>query len=116
VVGKTVPVSSEIVFKIEPNFGGKIPGAKVNIKVYDPDDTEVLSIDGVSLSNIPAISTTFFVTNLTPNWTTKAPPYSDAIDLTDMDTGEYRVTIKTNKTACNLLEVSNSGYAVRNFR
>ena len=40
VVGKSVPVSSEIVFKIEPNFGGeKIPDAKVDIKLYDPDDT-----------------------------------------------------------------------------
>ena len=114
VVGKSVPVSSEIVFKIEPNFGGeKIPGAKVDIKLYDPDDTEVLSIDGVSLSDIPAISTTFFVTDLTPNWTTEAPPYSDAIDLTDMDTGEYRVIIKTDKESCNLLDVSSPEYEFR---
>jgi len=115
VVGKTVPVSSEIVFKIEPNFGGKkkIPGAKVDIKVYDPDDTEVLSIDGVSLSDIPAISTTFYVTDLTPNWTTEAPPYTDAIDLTDMDTGEYRVIIKADKESCNLLDVSSPEYKFR---
>jgi len=113
VVGKSVPVSSAIVFKIEPNFGGKIPGAKVDIKLYDPDDTEVLSIDGVSLSDIPANSTTFFVTDLTPNWTTEAPPYTDAIDLEDMDTGEYRVIIKTDKESCNLLDVSSPEYEFR---
>ena len=113
VVGKSVPVSSAIVFKIEPNFGGKIPGAKVDIKLYDPDDTEVLSIDGVSLSDIPANSTTFFVTDLTPNWTSEAPPYSDAIDLEDMDTGEYRVIIKTDKESCNLLDVSSPEYEFR---
>ena len=113
VVGKSVPVSSEIVFKIEPNFGGKIPSAKVDIKLYDPDDTEVQSIDGVSLSDIPAISTTFFVTDLTPIWTTTAPPYPDAIDLEDMDTGEYRVVIKTDKESCNLLDVSSPEYEFR---
>jgi len=114
VVGKTVPVSSEIVFKIEPNFGGeKIPGAKVDIKLYDPDGTEVQSIDGVSLSDIPANFTTFFVTASAPDGTTTPPPYTDAIDLEDMDTGEYRVVIETDKESCNLLGVSSPEYEFR---
>ncbi|MCU4140346.1 MAG: hypothetical protein MW690_000277 [Methanophagales archaeon] len=39
------------------------------------------------------------------------PPYTDALDLTDMDTGEYTFRVKTVKATCNLLDIESSEYS-----
>ena len=114
IVGRSVPRSSEIVFKVETNFGWGIhhgwgiPGACVDIKLIGPDGVEFASIDGQALENITILETTMYVGNLTP--TTTAPPYPDAIDLTDLDIGTYRVKFKTNKATCNMLDISSPEY------
>ena len=117
IVGLSVPTSAEIVFKAELNYGGgKIPGAEFKIVFTDPDGVVFNTIDGQALRHLDAtLGTTLYVTGLPAPWgvTTVAPPaggYPDAIDLTDMGTGTYKVKIKTEKTACNMLDVSSPEY------
>ena len=106
IVGKSVPTSAEIVFKVEANIGTDIPGARVDIKVYDPDGVELTTIDGQALNDLTILGTTMFVGNPAP--TTTAPPYADALDLANLDTGTYKVRFKLDKTTCNMLDVSSS--------
>ena len=115
VVRKSVPTGAEIVFKVEPNFGGKIPGAQIKINVMDPNNVEVLSIDGVSLSNIDASTTSFFISEAFPAGTTTAPPHGapGGLDLTDLKTGEYRVIMETEKTYCNMLDIKSPEYTFK---
>ena len=108
IVGKSVPTTAEIVFKLEPNFGAKITGADLKIMLTDPDGKDILSVDGQSLRNIDALGTTMFVGDPAP--TTAAPAYTDALDLTDLDTGTYKVKIKTEKEDCNLLNIASPEY------
>ncbi|MHC1636503.1 MAG: hypothetical protein ACXQTS_07825 [Candidatus Methanospirareceae archaeon] len=115
IVGKNVPTSAEIVFKIETNIGNKIPNARVDIKVYDPDGVELATIDGQTLDNFQIVGTTMFVMGLvgdpdaTPDGvSTTAPPYTDALDLTNL--GTYKVKFVLDKTSCNMLDVSSPEY------
>ena len=109
IVGKSVPTSAEIVFKADMNFGGKIPNADFKIVVTDPEGVVVETIDGQGLTNLDAtLGTTIYVGDGTVGGTTTAPPYADAIDLTNVDTGTYKVKIKTEKTDCNMLDISSS--------
>ena len=107
VVGESIPTSSEIVFKVETNFGDKIPGACADIKVVDPNGVVINSIEGQALT-VPILGTTMFVGDPAPK--TTAPPYPDAIDLTDLDTGTYTIRIKTDKATCNMLDISSPEY------
>ncbi|MGB7532276.1 MAG: PGF-CTERM sorting domain-containing protein [Halobacteriota archaeon] len=115
IVGKTVPTTAEIVFKADMNFGGgKIPGAQFRIVVTEPAGTVIETIDTQPLRNLDATvenATTLFVgdDNAT-NGTTKTAPYytAGAISLADLDTGTYTVEIKTEKTPCNMLDISSS--------
>jgi hypothetical protein len=109
IVGKSVPTSAEIVFKADLNFGGKIPNADFKIELTDPDGVVIETIDGQALTNLDAtLGTTIYVGDGTVGGTTTAPVYADAMDLTDMDTGTYKVKIKTEKTDCNMLDISSS--------
>ncbi|RLE41590.1 hypothetical protein DRJ16_06030, partial [Candidatus Woesearchaeota archaeon] len=111
IVGKSVPTSAEIVFKIETNIGNKIPNARVDIKVYDPDGVEVTTIDGQALNDVTILGTTMFVGNPAP--TTTAPPYTapaHGLRITDLDTGTYKVKFVLDKTSCNMLDVSSPEY------
>ena len=115
IVGKSVPTSAEIVFKLESNFGGEIPGAELKIMLTDPDGASILSLDGQSLRNIDAFGTTMFVMGVAGDpdaaadgASTIAPPYADALDLAGMDTGTYKVKIKTDKADCNLLDIASA--------
>ena len=111
IVGKSVPTSAEIVFKADLNFGGKIPDADFKIVVTDPDGVVIETIDGQALTNLDATrGTTIYVGDGTVGGTTTAPVYADAMDLTDMDTGTYKVKIKTDKTDCNMLDISSPEY------
>ena len=117
IVGKSVPTSAEIVFKVEMNFGEKIPGSQFKIVVTDPDGVVLDAIDGQDLTNLDAtLGTTIFVGDWTVGGTTTAPPYPDALDLDWMDTGTYKVTIKTDKTDCNMLDISSAEmeFTIRN--
>ena len=107
VVGESIPTSSEIVFKVETNFGDKIPWTCGNIKVVDPNGVVINSIDGQVLT-IPILGTTMFVGDPAP--TTTAPPYPNAIGLTGLDTGIYTVKMETEKATCNMLDVSSPEY------
>ena len=102
IIGKSVPTTAEIVFKVETNIGGRIPGARVDIEVKR-GDTKIREIDGQSLEDIEILGTTMFVGN--PNPTTDAPPYDDALSLEDLDTGEYTVVMKLDKVSCNMLDL-----------
>ena len=108
IVGGSVPTSSEIVFKIETNFGWGIPGACVDIKLIDPSGVMISYLDDQPIRDIPVLGTTMFVGNLAP--TTIAPPYPDAIGLTDLDVGTYTVRMKTDKVTCNMLDISSPEY------
>ncbi|MCD6455508.1 MAG: hypothetical protein J7K81_01785, partial [Methanophagales archaeon] len=111
IVGKSVPKSSEIVFKVEPNIGTQIPGALIDIKVYDPDGLAVPTIDSQALNDVGILGTTMFVGNPAPTLT--APAYvapAHGLRITDLDTGEYTVKYKLDKTTCNMLAVSSSEY------
>ena len=111
IVGKSVPTSAEIVFKIETNIGNKLPNARVDIKVYDPDGVEVTTIDGQALNDVTILGTTMFVGNPAP--TTTAPPYTapaHGLRITDLDTGTYKVKFVLDKTSCNMLDVSSPEY------
>ena len=110
IVGYSVPTSAEIVFKIETNFGGRIPGACVDIELMDPDGVELTSIDGQALNDTTIVGTTMFVSDMPAGPTIKAPPYADALDLTDLDMGEYKVKFKLDKATCNMLDVSSPEY------
>jgi len=137
IVGKSVPTTAEIVFKLEPNFGGKIPGAELKIMLTDPDGKDLLSVDGQSFRNIDALGTTMYVmgptgdpdvddpltplvdessdgaSTISPKDANPAPGierYTDGLDLTDMDTGTYKVKIKTEKEDCNLLDIASPEY------
>ena len=107
VVRKSVPTGAEIVFKIETNFGGEIPGACVDINLIDPDGIYYRSMDGQTLRDISLLGTTMYVGNPTP--TTTAPPYTDALDLEGwMDIGTYTVKIESDKATCNMLDISSA--------
>jgi len=108
VVGKSVPTTTEIVFKIETNIGTQIPGACVDIEVLDPNSVKLTTIDGQTLDDVTILGTTMFVSDMPAGPTTTAPPYSDALDLTDLDMGTYKVRFKLDKTTCNMLDVSSS--------
>ena len=111
IVGKSVPTSAEIVFKVEANIGTDIPGARVDIKVYDPDGVELTTIDGQALNDLTILGTTMFVGNPAP--TTAAPPYTapaHGLRITDLDTGTYKVKFVLDKTSCNMLDVSSPEY------
>ena len=109
VVGKSVPTGAEIVFKIETNFGGEIPGACGDINLIDPNGIYYRSLDGQTLRDISLPGTTMYVGNPTP--TTTAPPYTDALDLEGwMDTGTYTVKIESDKATCNMLDISSPEY------
>ena len=110
IVGYSVPTSAEIVFKIETNFGGRILGACVDIELMDPDGVELTSIDGQALIDTTIVGTTMFVSDMPAGPTIKAPPYADALDLTDLDMGEYKVKFKLDKATCNMLDVSSPEY------
>jgi hypothetical protein len=108
IVRRSVPTSSEIVFKIETNFGWGIPGACVDIKLIDPSGVMISYLDDQPIRDTPVLGTTMFVGNTAP--TTIAPPYPDAIDLTDLDVGTYTVRMKTDKVTCNMLDISSPEY------
>ncbi|MEA2032448.1 MAG: DUF3821 domain-containing protein [Euryarchaeota archaeon] len=108
IVGKSVPETSEIVFKIETNFGGRIPGACVDIRLIDPDGVMICELDEQTLRDTEVLGTTMFVGNPAPTIT--APPYADALGLADLYMGEYTVKFKTDKATCNMLDVSSPEY------
>ena len=108
VVGKSVPTTAEIVFKIETNIGTQIPGACVDIQVFDPDSVKLTTIDGQILDDVTILGTMMFVSDMPAGPTTTAPPYADALDLANLDIGTYKVRFKLDKTTCNMLDVSSS--------
>jgi PGF-CTERM protein len=117
IVGKTVPKNDEIVFKADLNYGGgKIPLAEFRIVVTDPDGLVIETIDGQDLRNLDAtIGTSLYVGDnpvlaapAPKGVTITAPAYADAIDLAGLDTGTYKVKIKTEKTPCNMLDISSA--------
>ena len=108
VVGKSVPTTAEIVFKIETNIGTQIPGACVDIEVLDPNSVKLTTIDGQILDDVTILGTMMFVSDMPAGPTTTAPPYADALDLTNLDIGTYKVRFKLDKTTCNMLDVSSS--------
>jgi hypothetical protein len=113
IVGKSVPTSADIVFKAELNFGGgKIPGAQFKIELTDPDGVVIETIDGQALTNLDATrGTTIYVGDKTVGGTITAPEYvAGAMSLVDIDTGTYKVKIKTDKTDCNMLDISSPEY------
>ena len=113
IVGKSVPTSAEIVFKARMTFGGKIPWGEFKIVVTDPDGVVIETIDGQDLRHLDAtLGTSVYVGDATAvatkGVTITAPAYADAIDLAGMDTGTYKVEIKTEKHTCNMLDVSSA--------
>ena len=113
IVGKSVPTSADIVFKAELNFGGgKIPLAQFKIELTDPDGVVIETIDGQALTNLDAaLGTTIYVGDKTVGGTITAPEYvAGAMSLVDIDTGTYKVKIKTDKTDCNMLDISSPEY------
>ena len=113
IVGKSVPTSADIVFKAELNFGGgKIPGAQFKIELTDPDGVVIETIDGQALTNLDAtLGTTIYVGDKTAGGTITAPEYvGGAMSLVNIDTGTYKVKIKTDKTDCNMLDISSPEY------
>ena len=112
IVGKPVPKNTEIVFKVGPNFGaGKIPGALFKIEVKTPAGAIIETIDGQNLTKLEAENgTTLFVgDDSAPNGiNTTGPIYADAINLTNLSTGTYKVTMKTETVECNMLSISST--------
>ena len=115
IVGKSVPTSAEIVFKADLNYGGgKIPLAEFKIVVTDPDGVVIEEIDDQDLRNLDAtLGTTLYIGDspvpaapAPKGVTITAPDYIDAIDLAGLDTGTYKVQIKTEKTPCNMLNIA----------
>ena len=132
VVGKTIPVSSSIVFKIEPTFGGLIgvlaDPANVKIKLKDSGGMLVNTLDGIALTTgVSAASSVLYVSEQfpAPAGTTDAPGTGAWIGFTPepatpnvvggfeiagLSEGTYTVTFEADKATCNMLGTKSPAY------
>ena len=95
IVGKTIPVGTNLTVHIEPNFGGLMKSAadgswsKVKIKLYSPEGfamtVEVIDADAPEIDSSP-------------------------LDTTDWMIGDWKMRITTDKGTCNDVDISSPYY------